>query len=174
VLFRDGTRVNAEPPQSTMDPRYVACTEHRLACDCREAEYAEEVSEYSGEWRRVCEVLATHLKGHKVDVCPCTGCVICRELGLTPHVESGAFVAGVTNWRTDTVDKAPLPPVVFWPPKHGDIWTDRLRRRWCCQIDGTLACIPARMDDAAEEIRRLHGPLHLTYRPDPIEEEVPF
>lgn len=41
--------IRYRPPRSTMDPRFLACTQHRVACDCREAEHAEEVAELRSE-----------------------------------------------------------------------------------------------------------------------------
>lgn len=38
-------------PKDTLDPRYAACSDHRVACDCREAEHAETVAELLAELR---------------------------------------------------------------------------------------------------------------------------
>jgi hypothetical protein len=48
IRFQDGTREVYSPPRNTVDPRYKACTDHRRACDCREAESAEERQELMG------------------------------------------------------------------------------------------------------------------------------
>jgi len=45
VSFADGTRAVYTPPRDTCDPRAGACTEHRTACDCREALFAEQRQE---------------------------------------------------------------------------------------------------------------------------------
>lgn len=47
VRFRGGSpaRLVADPPQSTMDLRYLVCTDHHTACDCREAELNELIAE---------------------------------------------------------------------------------------------------------------------------------
>lgn len=53
VRFHDGTQLVYTAPRDTLDLRYVACREHRPACDCREAEFAEERSELRGELHRM-------------------------------------------------------------------------------------------------------------------------
>jgi hypothetical protein len=83
VLFQDGTRLDYDPPRNTLDARYVACTKHQVACDCREAEYQEEIAEFRGEFDLVRKALATVLDGHRAIACMCTGCQIARNLGLT-------------------------------------------------------------------------------------------
>jgi hypothetical protein len=82
VLFRDDTRIDYDPPRNTMDPRYAACKEHQLACDCREAELSEEIDEYRGEFRAVRRAIVKVLSGHP-NGCKCTGCEIARLVGLT-------------------------------------------------------------------------------------------
>lgn len=89
-------------PRDTCDVRYEACAEHRTACDCREATFAEVRAELSYELREIKDaltaVLADALKGHPTfappdeddwaldvaaedgPVCRCTGCVIARAL----------------------------------------------------------------------------------------------
>lgn len=83
-------------PRDTCDPRYSACTDHHPACDCREAEHAEEMAEHRGEWKRLRETAARAMSGHQVKypfglsrgqratfpLCLCTGCVIHREVDL--------------------------------------------------------------------------------------------
>lgn len=84
VLFRDGTRLDYDQPENTLDPRYDQCVEHRTACICREAEWSEEVYEITDEVRAVRAAIAGHiLAGHPIDVCACTGCQIVRETHLT-------------------------------------------------------------------------------------------
>lgn len=77
------------PPKNTLDPRYAACTEHRVACDCREAEFAEHKQEARAEWQRVDDVIVSTLRGHATwprtptdPGCLCTGCQIARRLGI--------------------------------------------------------------------------------------------
>lgn len=93
-LDRDRPKVAYAPPVNTMDPRYAACTKHHVACDCREAEFAEERQEVRlqvGEQQDViAEVLAGHPiwawsdNGHVFVGCRCTGCTIVRAAGLWP------------------------------------------------------------------------------------------
>jgi hypothetical protein len=91
-------------PADTLDPRYAACVEHRTACDCREAMFAEDRAELSGELRGIktalAVVLGDTLKGHptfgRLDeddfmaetgpVCRCAGCVIARTLYRDHHI----------------------------------------------------------------------------------------
>lgn len=83
------------PPRDTMDPRYRACTDHHVACDCREAEHAEQVAEHVAEWKRLRDVARVLLAGHQVErpwstsyeswrfpLCDCTGCRLHRAVGL--------------------------------------------------------------------------------------------
>lgn len=83
AVFHDGTRIAYQPPANTLDPRYLACTEHRVACDCREAEYNEDIAEYQGDWRMFQKVMAEVLADHIGRCCQCTGCQIARRLHLT-------------------------------------------------------------------------------------------
>jgi hypothetical protein len=98
VWFVDGSFLPFTPPRDTCDIRYAACREHRTACDCREAQFAERVREQAMELREINAVIGEVLKGHPtfapVDfldafqdvadesgpVCRCTGCVIVRDL----------------------------------------------------------------------------------------------
>lgn len=76
------------PPRDTCDPRARACTDHRVACDCREAEFAEYASESRGEWRHLRKVFREVLAGHPTRTfsdtspCQCTGCQIARACYL--------------------------------------------------------------------------------------------
>lgn len=79
------------PPRDTCDPRYEACTHHHVACDCREAEFAEHRKEMSGEWKRLNEAMdrilaehPTHTWDDEMQPCQCTGCQIAREIGYYP------------------------------------------------------------------------------------------
>lgn len=89
VRFRDETSVVYTPPTDTMDPRWKACIHHRVACDCREAEHAESISELLSEIRSTQNAFAEILKGHQTWAytetgmdefaqCKCTGCRIVR------------------------------------------------------------------------------------------------
>lgn len=77
------------PPKNTLDPRYRACTDHHVACDCREAEFAEHREEIRYEWQHIREAFGRGLAGHltwprTIDgpQCECTGCRIARDLGI--------------------------------------------------------------------------------------------
>lgn len=89
VRFRDGSRQVYEVPRDTCDARYRACTGHHTACDCREAEFAEEISELRGQIRGTVQAFAEVLKGHQTWAYTesgddafaqrqCTGCQIVR------------------------------------------------------------------------------------------------
>ena len=91
VRFHDGSRVAYVPPRDTCDIRYVACKLHHVACDCREAERAEEVGEYRNRLRGIARAAADALRGHytyaydefgELDfewICTCSGCCIARQ-----------------------------------------------------------------------------------------------
>ncbi len=98
ITFRGGPgkeRVVYTPPKNTLDPRYEACTGHRVACDCREAEFAEERAEYRFERRAIQEAFDEHLAGHptrlwddkgnELPACQCTGCRIARAAHIWPR-----------------------------------------------------------------------------------------
>lgn len=100
IRFRGGRRwddpdppkVVYTPPRDTCDPRYGACTEHHVACDCREAEWAETQHEWRAEakdtQRAFDEILAGHLTRTYDDQgpgCMCTGCQIARAAHIYPH-----------------------------------------------------------------------------------------
>lgn len=89
IHFHDGSRVTYAPPKDTCDARYKTCMHHRVACDCREAEFAEEISELRWQLRATQEAFAEVLKGHQTWAytesgedefaqCQCTGCQIVR------------------------------------------------------------------------------------------------
>ncbi|WP_460779884.1 hypothetical protein [Nonomuraea fastidiosa] len=81
-------------PKNTLDPRWRACRNHHTACDCREAELAEEIAELRSERDLLIRVLREELAEHAtwayttgnerdpVAECKCTGCVIARRLDL--------------------------------------------------------------------------------------------
>ncbi len=69
IRFQGGSRAERqayEVPRDTMDPRYAACTEHRPACDCWEAELAEQIGEYRAEQEAVRRAAARLLVGHRL------------------------------------------------------------------------------------------------------------
>lgn len=81
-----GHRIDYDVPKNTLDPRYAACTDHHVACDCREADLAEQLGEHRMEWRAVHVAARQALAGHQVygrdederDACLCSGCAIQR------------------------------------------------------------------------------------------------
>lgn len=79
------------PPRDTCDPRFAACQEHRVGCDCREAAHAEAIAEWRSEARALADAAETVLAGHRVrsydgsPPCACTGCQIARAAGLHPR-----------------------------------------------------------------------------------------
>lgn len=102
VRFYDGSSVVYTPPTDTLDDRYRACINHRVACDCREAEFAETFSELRAEIRRVEKAFAEVLKGHQTWAytatgedefaqCQCTGCQVVRlaDAGLRSYSQVG-------------------------------------------------------------------------------------
>jgi hypothetical protein len=83
------------PPRDTMDPRWAACLDHHVACDCREAEWAERLADMTNELRYQSDAAWRALQGHQVayprdeypgtwPLCLCSGCVIHRECWLLP------------------------------------------------------------------------------------------
>ena len=93
IRFYDGTRIVYTVPQDTCDIRSYTCTEHRTACDCREAEFAEEVRELRGMLRAVGKAANGILAGHQTWAytdtgadrfaqCQCTGCQIVRAADI--------------------------------------------------------------------------------------------
>lgn len=116
ITFQPGSRAERrayEVPCDTMDPRYAACTEHHPACDCREAELAEQLGEYRHEQLSMRRMAARLLIGHRLHdfgdlfagrrtrdengdelwwhyisgdgplACQCTGCQLARAGHLT-------------------------------------------------------------------------------------------
>lgn len=91
VRFRGGQQmpVRHAPPFDTRDPRYTACTDHHLACDCREAEQNENLHEHRAELREIDRAIAAAIEGHPTQVfvdneerpdleCQCVGCKVAR------------------------------------------------------------------------------------------------
>ena len=102
VRFDDGSSVVYTPPKDTLDPRHGACIHHRVACDCREAEHAETVSELFDQIRATEKAFAEVLKDHQtwaytatgvdeIAQCKCTGCQIVRlaDTGLRSASQVG-------------------------------------------------------------------------------------
>lgn len=98
--WRPGSpEVNYTPPGNTCDPRYDACTDHHVACDCREAEWSEQTHESAGEAKHTQAVFDRVLAGHPTRIygspnkytgetdlpCQCTGCQIARECSIYPR-----------------------------------------------------------------------------------------
>jgi hypothetical protein len=81
VQFHDGTQVAYAAPANTLDPRYIACTEHRVACDCREAEQREDLADVNAEFKMLRSAITEILAGHP-EGCMCTGCQIARRTHL--------------------------------------------------------------------------------------------
>ncbi|MFE3229306.1 hypothetical protein [Nocardia sp. NPDC059228] len=96
VWFRgQPVAVTSSPPRDTTDPRYNACTEHRLACDCREAELSEGLAEHRIDRFALREQLEVALIDHPTVVlvdgidradlhCRCQGCEFARSISLVP------------------------------------------------------------------------------------------
>ena len=111
VYFRGREIRYADLPHDTRDLRWKACPEHRLACDCREAETAEHLSELRGELKYLRRIFDEVLKGHAThgpndfDQCSCTGCEIARRTGLRLWLD-------VDNERHETLGapvRSPMP-----------------------------------------------------------------
>ncbi len=88
--------VTSAPPRDTTDPRYDRCTDHHLACDCREAELNEQLAEQRIDWFQLRDQLGAALVDHPTVVtingqerrdlyCQCTGCVFARAVNLVPY-----------------------------------------------------------------------------------------
>lgn len=82
----DRTAIAYVRPRDTMDPRFEACTDHHVACDCREAEFAENESEARYERKATQQAFEAVLAGHDTYAtddgrpgCLCTGCQIARQ-----------------------------------------------------------------------------------------------
>ena len=118
-------RVVYEVPRNTCDPRFAACTDHHVACDCREACHAEEIAEHRAEWKLLHDAAHRALAGHQVQapigmehasrwlfereqLCLCSGCVIHRATG-------NLLGSRAIDWKTGRVHPAPVPPEVEVP-----------------------------------------------------------
>lgn len=103
----DGAQVSVicDPPKSTMDPRWITCAAHRVACDCREAELAEEITELRAMLKAAAEAAREVCVGHatwayETDCydgtdreigCMCTGCQIIRRAHLLAGADAGPY-----------------------------------------------------------------------------------
>lgn len=100
VRFHDGTEITYDVPVNSLDPRYRACTEHRTACDCREAVLSEEVRELQAQIREARDAALQILAGHPIYAwtanpdgtqtdasCMCTGCQIVRAGHLVLYTD---------------------------------------------------------------------------------------
>lgn len=81
VAFADGSRIAYDCPKDTLDNRFAACRDHHVACDCREAVFAEDAGEHRAAMDDARMVIA-----HLIDA-PCPpdrrrGCRTC-EAALT-------------------------------------------------------------------------------------------
>lgn len=117
IRFHDGTKVAYDVPRDTMDPRYTPCTDHHPACDCREAEFAEEIGELRGELKGIAKAAREVLRGHPIWVdeggpngprevgCRCTGCQIVRAGFVLRHSEGDSTFRdetdGLTSWQAE-------------------------------------------------------------------------
>ena len=53
VKFSDGSTSDYTPPINTLDPRYAACADHRVGCDCREADLREDIVDYRVDYEHL-------------------------------------------------------------------------------------------------------------------------
>ncbi|WFN94140.1 hypothetical protein [Gordonia sihwensis] len=102
VYFRNqyAVPVDRTPPRDTVDgDRWAQCTDHHLACDCREAELGEQLRELRSELDLIKHRLTAATEGHPTFVeerygsqrrrdleCQCTGCSVTRALAHTAAV----------------------------------------------------------------------------------------
>jgi hypothetical protein len=111
VRFRGGpVAVDRSAPTNTGDPRYRACTDHHLACDCREADLNEQLHEYRSEWQLLRDEMGRAIRGHatvveqedgqpRIDLqCQCALCEFARVAGLVPN-RWAREVSGQGNYR---------------------------------------------------------------------------
>lgn len=99
-------KVAYQPPRNTLDPRHAACTDHRVACDCREAEWAEDRSEWRAAAQERQEAFDEILAGHptwqyddagELVGCMCTGCRIARACHILPAIRRKAGYQAVRS-----------------------------------------------------------------------------
>ena len=90
-IWGEGGMVQYTPPRNTIDPRYDACTDHHVACDCREAEFAEYRAEAQADHQLIQAAFDRLLAGHPTRTyddsppCQCSGCQIARACSIYPH-----------------------------------------------------------------------------------------
>jgi hypothetical protein len=63
-VWRERPKVAYTVPQDTRDPRYRTCTDHHVACDCREAEMAENINEWRHEYQALKAAVLSRIEGH--------------------------------------------------------------------------------------------------------------
>ena len=94
-----GGSVNYTPPRDTLDPRYKACVDHHVACDCREAEWSEQHHEWAYTFKEIRDAVDAILAGHPTTIyglpnpytgevdppCQCTGCQLARAIHVYPR-----------------------------------------------------------------------------------------
>ncbi|MGH3627233.1 MAG: hypothetical protein ACREN2_05730 [Candidatus Dormibacteria bacterium] len=69
IHFQHGLRSERQVyavPRDTMDQRYATCAKHHPACDCREAELAEQLGEYRSQHKAIERAAARLLVGHRL------------------------------------------------------------------------------------------------------------
>lgn len=100
---RAGVDILYTPPKDTRDPRYAACVDHHVACDCREALWSENENEWRMERALMVKVFDRFIGDHSTDImgapnphtgerdraCQCMGCQIYRAMHYYPG--SGAL-----------------------------------------------------------------------------------
>lgn len=90
IRFHDGTTQDYRVPCDTREPRCKACRDHHPACDCREAEHAEQIAELSATIEQMTRAVQVQLRGHRIEdwisgsdggggpACECDGCRLVR------------------------------------------------------------------------------------------------
>jgi len=100
--LRGGVDITYTPPGNTLDPRYAACSDHHVACDCREALWSENQNEWRMETDHQREVFDRFIGTHSTEIsgspnrftgekdrpCQCTGCQIYRAIHYYPEEDS--------------------------------------------------------------------------------------
>lgn len=64
VRYANGPAEWHDLPRNTLDIRYTACGNHHLACACREAVLAEDITEYRLMFRQLEQAILAAIKGH--------------------------------------------------------------------------------------------------------------
>jgi hypothetical protein len=96
VKFADNSTADYTPPVNTLDPRYAACTDHRVGCDCREADLREDIVDIRADYAILKAAVERVVGNHPTYLppapnptntgdayketpgCQCTGCQIVR------------------------------------------------------------------------------------------------